>query len=352
MKYNSALDGLRAVAISLVLISHFIEGPLEGAGTVGVDLFFALSGYLITSILLNEQRTAGRIDLTAFYVRRMLRIWPALFVLLGGYCVYALLSSTPYIHLRAALAAAVSAMNWMLALGIPEGYVGHAWSLSIEEQFYLVWPAVLAAVMARRLGVTRLLIVVIAVVIVWRGYLVWGGANTMRIYAGTDTHADPILIGCLLASITIPKSAARVLCRLWFLPFIALLAIALIPAWSGAWFSWAFTATGLIGAWLIIVVVNEPRGALASILSHKVAVWLGKRSYSLYLYHLPVLLLVGEVETGQVLLVVSLSLLAAWASYKFIEQPFLKFKPQPASASPPRAITSVSAPSGAKLKTV
>src|SRR6478672_7753381 len=139
-RYVPALDGLRAVAISIVLIAHSnLLGPNRG-GSVGVDIFFTVSGYLITTILLNQWVANGRIALGSFYLRRVLRIWPAFLAMLIVYvAASSLQSSASTVHLNAAMSAALSIMNWVQAFApspMNVGFVGHTWSLSIEEQFY------------------------------------------------------------------------------------------------------------------------------------------------------------------------------------------------------------------------
>lgn len=273
--YVPALDGVRAAAILLVLIAHYdvTGGWLGGCGEVGVDLFFVLSGYLITSIILSEWNETGRVRLRAFYWRRILRIWPAFLVLLAVYCAAIRVASSHVSdHFQAALAAALSFMNWVQALWDgPQGYVGHAWSLSIEEQFYLIWPALLILVVSRigQKALVPTLLVILFVGIVWRLYLAATGVPAIRLYAGTDTHADPILFGCILASLSASWPFREKFAGMQVGAWVFLGVIALIPAWSVRWFAWEFTATGVLGT-LIIIAAKGPDGF--EILSSKPAI--------------------------------------------------------------------------------
>jgi peptidoglycan/LPS O-acetylase OafA/YrhL len=196
--YFPALDGVRAAAIGLVLFQHFdvTGGWLDGAGLVGVDLFFALSGYLITSILLGEWRQTGTLALTAFYRRRVFRIWPAFLVFLAIVSGSALLRGANVgDQTQATLAAVFSYMNWSHALGHgPASSLWHCWSLSIEEQFYLVWPALLLVLLSRRgvEGVAPVIAALWLVGVLWRLWLAHEGASSWRFWrAAFWRHCPP-----------------------------------------------------------------------------------------------------------------------------------------------------------------
>lgn len=332
MKHVPALDGIRAVAVLLVIVAHF--GPpnfADGAGTIGVDIFFTLSGFLITSILLSEYSRDGTISLRSFYRRRVLRLWPALVAVLAIYAAAApLISTVPNLHYKAALAAALSYMNWYQAIAhSPEGFVGHAWSLSIEEQFYLIWPALLVVLL--RLGTRKAAITTSSILllggIAWRGYLTHLGVPPIRIYAGTDTHADPLLIGCLLAISTLPAIFREWLARTWAVAAMAVVAVALTPGWTTRNFMWEFTASGFLGAWLILAVMHRKSCALIAALSSSPMAWLGRRSYGIYLWHVPVMkvLVFATLSPGSRAAVgIPAALLIAAASYRFVEEPLTR----------------------------
>jgi peptidoglycan/LPS O-acetylase OafA/YrhL len=175
----AALDGLRGIAIALVLVHHsravFVPTANETfvpGGFLGVDLFFVLSGFLITSLLVAERDSSGHIRLTAFYRRRLMRLYPALVALLAVHAVYAARIDVPAEHERdAALSILFYYSNWRQSFTIPEG-LGHMWSLAVEEQFYLLWPIALLGLLAvtrRRWTVlTGILIAAIAGVALYR----------------------------------------------------------------------------------------------------------------------------------------------------------------------------------------
>ena len=211
-----ALDGLRGVAVLLVMVSHSpVVVPNEIAGIVlsdyvqggflGVDLFFVLSGFLITALLLREQSNHGGVRFRSFYGRRALRLLPALYVLLVVHALYARAAGLSWPNEVMTIKwALVYASNWQIVyhfFTIASG-LGHLWSLAIEEQFYLVWPAVLILFLGiRRNGrmVTVVLVGAIALIAVHR-YLIWsGGGNLLTLYIRTDTRADSLLVGALLS---------------------------------------------------------------------------------------------------------------------------------------------------------
>ena len=204
--YVPALDGLRALAVMLVLAAH-LGIPFMHGGVIGVDLFFVLSGFLITGLLLEEQERNGQIHYPAFYARRALRLFPALVLLLPLVGIAAHLSpeidkatgdlttgGIPWVLLYLA--------NWPRATGTQLGLFGHTWSLAIEEQFYLLWPAALFLLVRKRTDYPRALVVslsVAALVAVHRAVEWLQGAGIDRVANGTDMRADALLIGCATA---------------------------------------------------------------------------------------------------------------------------------------------------------
>ncbi len=196
-RYEPSLDGMRAVAVTCVVAFHATHW-LPG-GWAGVDVFFVLSGFLITSLLAQEIEASGSIDLGSFYLRRALRLVPALTVmLLASLAVAVLLPSRTLEDVRAIGLAGTYLMNWNRAFALfPQAWLGHTWSLAMEEQFYLLWPAILLLIRARR--PVTLISALVVLVTVWRLVLVLSGAPAERTYNGFDTHADGLLIGSALA---------------------------------------------------------------------------------------------------------------------------------------------------------
>lgn len=329
------LDGLRATAVIAVVVFHFLgEGALVG-GFLGVDIFFVISGYLITSLLLREQAMSGTVCLRRFYLRRARRLLPALFALLLVVGIVEVLRTlkaggSPFDTITLLFLSGTSTMNWARALGLSGGGIlGHIWSLSVEEQFYFLWPLALSAGL-RLLGKQRTLIAVcvtILLVVVWRILLVEGGALPERIYNGTDTRADALLIGCLLALQgveTIPqwvrKTGSIIGATLLLLMMSAL-------SWTSTFMNTlGFTVAAVCSAFLIMEAV-APHPLSSRILGSPAAVWVGLRSYSLYLWHYPVLIWLNMFEfrtaAEELMLGAILSVTLADLSFRFIERPLL-----------------------------
>jgi peptidoglycan/LPS O-acetylase OafA/YrhL len=234
--YKPALDGSRAVAILAVLLFHG-GAPGFGWGYIGVDLFFVLSGYLITSILLVEHAKVGRISLLDFYRRRALRLFPALAALCLTFLVYAAVAlDDPTQGIREVLIVALYAGNWIRAfsLGQPQ-YLGHTWSLAIEEQLYLVWPLLIWGVLFLSKGsaakALRLVVALAIASIGWRAILALQGATADRLYNGSDTRADALLIGAALAlALATPAVATPVASVARYLWLPAAVTIVVVPA--------------------------------------------------------------------------------------------------------------------------
>ena len=197
-KYIPAIDGMRAIAILIVVTSHLVKDGIIPGG-LGVTLFFFISGYLITGLLIDECEASGAIDIKYFYVRRFMRLAPALLTMVAVVSLtYLLVFGVTSI--KEILAAVFYFMNYYQimhgAMPIP---LGPLWSLAIEEHFYLVFPLVIALTWRFRERLFVSLIVVCVLVLVWRTILVAGGAEDFRTYIGTDTRIDSIVYGALLA---------------------------------------------------------------------------------------------------------------------------------------------------------
>jgi peptidoglycan/LPS O-acetylase OafA/YrhL len=336
-RYLPQIDGLRAVAVSAVLIDHCFGPRVLVGGHIGVDIFFVISGFLITGLLVDEIGRAGRASLRDFYMRRFLRIAPALlgvalFVVVA-LCAGSLVAKRLDLwgELKNVLYALASIMNWARAAGwTGGGFMGHTWSLSVEEQFYLLWPLALNATLKRleRKHYVTLLICAVVGVAVWRGLLAWNGASAERLYNGADTRADGLLLGAALA-----LAGTRWLSAfprwLWPVPLVVLTAVAVSTPWSAPFLAFGgFTLVAVCAAWLVALAVQDDAPFVAALKS-PVALWIGRRSYSLYLWHYPILMLFSFAKIRSPLTdiaTVLLSLLAAHLSYSFIEQPFLRMK--------------------------
>ena len=353
LTYLPALDGVRAVAVVGVLAFH---GGLSwaGGGFLGVDVFFVLSGYLITSLLLAERARTGRIALGEFWKRRAARLLPALLlvvaaVLLGA---RALLPAEDQGRVRGdGVAALLYVANWRMTWGGDDYFaqtaapspLQHTWSLGIEEQFYLVWPLVVVLLVAgggalalRRSGLWRLLFVCVAGVVVSTALLaaLHSAADPARAYYGTDTRGAALMVGAGLA-VLLALRGDRPVSRTLRRATVALAVVA--TAWLG-WVGvgadggdrWLYRG-GLLSVALAVAVVLAhvvlvPDGWAAYLLSRRPLVLLGRISYGVYLWHWPVFIAVNAGRTGRtgpelfaIRVLVTLGLAAV--SYVLVERP-------------------------------
>jgi peptidoglycan/LPS O-acetylase OafA/YrhL len=329
--YHPAFDGLRAVAILMVIAFH--DRRLVG-GFLGVDLFFALSGFLITAILLEEWDATRSIHLPRFYARRFLRLAPALYtfvlvVYAGTHWFRPELAS--WLEGRWAVATLLYVPNLLIAFGreYPIGAVSICWSLGIEEQFYLVWPLAFRTLLRRGLSeraIAALLLVPIVAAAALRLALVSSpGPNVwLRVYFAPDTRADALLVGCVvalaLARAVRAHAAAKAVGALAGAAVLALLATShhiMAFVSSPMLFSASATASALMVAGLL-----GPRW-LRRPLEWAPLVYIGRLSYSLYLWH-EMGIMFGA--PGGTLGKAALLLALAAASHHLVERPFLKLK--------------------------
>lgn len=333
-----SLDGLRAIAILVVMAFHASIPGFFG-GRAGVDMFFVLSGFLITTLLLQEHAREGVIRLRAFYMRRILRLYPALIAALLGAIVLAALK-VPIFHaghgslentLRGAPFVLLYTMNIARAAGwTGGGFIGHTWSLAIEEQFYLVWPIVVIAVMRR--GNRRVLLGWLALgcaitSAALRAGLEHEGIDGELLYNATFSHVDGIFLGCAVGVLWCvrPDVVGRIARPL--VVAVAVIVCAVIIVSGQSMNTYGYLLIVVATAVILGHLLHDRSSRLSKALSHRAAVAIGKRSYGLYLYHWPIFLFIG-IDTRPIILIAgfSLSFAAAWVSYAYIEQPFLRMK--------------------------
>ncbi|MEW6583771.1 MAG: acyltransferase, partial [Actinomycetota bacterium] len=340
------VDGLRAVAVAAVVAFHLGAGWLPG-GFLGVDVFFVISGYLITSLLLAEREATGRVDLKRFWVRRARRLLPAVFVMLAVVlAVMVVLHAGELARLRGAVAASVGYVtNWyFVAADVPyfeqfgrPSVVLHLWSLAVEEQFYLVWPPVLAvglAVAGRRV-MTAVAVAAAAgsVVLAWVMFDPFEAAD--RIYYGTDTRAVGLLVGVALA-FRLPAgrlgpvgARRRRVSDVVGLAAAAALAVTFVrlDETGARLYQGGFLVTALVTA-ALIAAAAQPGTVTGRVLGWAPFAWVGVRSYGIYLWHWPVIQLTRPDRDvpldGPVLAAVqvALTVAVAAASYRWVEAPF------------------------------
>jgi peptidoglycan/LPS O-acetylase OafA/YrhL len=309
--YQPALDGLRAFAVVAVLLYHGGVSWASG-GYLGVDVFFVLSGFLITTLLVEEWRGTGRIGIGSFYVRRARRLFPALVPVLAfvAYFAVALAPDSQLASIRNDVLATLGyVMNWRLVAagrGYFDAFTGlsplkHTWSLAVEEQWYVVWPVVAALLLGRRAvrGRLRLAAVVTAALLVasavWMVALARPGVDPSRVYYGTDTRAQELLMGALLAFVCALAGTAivrlerrRLLDLAGVCGFGALLALC---AWVGpgthSLYEGGMTAFAALVA-LVVLSAVQPGGLLRRALGLPPLRYVGLLSYGLYLWHFPI----------------------------------------------------------------
>jgi peptidoglycan/LPS O-acetylase OafA/YrhL len=375
LSYLPPLDGLRGLAVLAVMLYH-LAIPVSGrmffeGGFLGVDIFFVLSGFLITSLLLQEWNGNGSIDMRRFYQRRALRLLPAvLFLLITlaiGLAVAALISDRAHNEARDGLKNIPSALfyfaNWVEAFRLWDmGLIRMTWSLSIEEQFYLLWPISLRFLLKRGVGPKTLLGLTFGLAMVsslWRIALTQSGASWERVYFGSDTRADAILIGCSLGIIAtsgwLPSSdqARTWVQRIAVFGGLGLGAVMLVGP-GAFYFRGGLTVVALATAAIIAHFLLSPKSWVAGVLSIAPLIWVGKRSYGLYLWHSMLFLGIRTYLSPEIfgaenvdesgfnlisrLFAIVVSFAAAAFSYTWIEQPFLRRKDKMHHAPAPAVV--------------
>nr|WP_275578471.1 acyltransferase family protein [Yimella sp. NH-Cas1] len=347
MPYRPALDGLRGVAVAAVVVFHLNKSALPG-GWLGVDLFFVLSGFLITSLLLTEHNRWGRISLGGFWASRARRLLPSLVLML-----LAVLTASAFLaeHGRRpaiggdVLAAFFYVANWRFLLGDEQYFatiampspVRHTWSLSIEEQFYFVFPLLLAAllvVVRRRVQLAVVLGVLATASALWMSVKYVPGVDPSRVYYGTDTRIFELLIGAAAGALLgAHEFAERTRWRVdgmierlaW--PAIALFVSSffLVDENSPFVFRGGLALLCLIAVVPIVAASARTRNSFQRVLGWEPLRGLGLISYSLYLWHWPVIVFLNaEIVANpwvRALAQVTLSLGLAYATWRFVEQP-------------------------------
>lgn len=392
-RYIPALDGLRTLAVVAVVLYHLNLTWAQG-GLLGVTIFFVLSGYLITRLLLNEVAKTGRIDLKSFWIRRIRRLFPAVVTVVVVTCALCtifnhvmltkmrpdILPSLLFFNNWWQIAQNVSYFN---ALGDPSPLT-HFWSLAIEEQFYLIWPLLLLAMVSMHVSKpnTRRVVLGLAAASALAMMVLYNpAADPSRVYYGTDTRVFSLLLGAWMAFIPdrdlapvrlahrlglnrlsraakhgknaedkpskkVDESADTALAqpsalvRFWSSPasidvlgVVGLVGLAAMVALTNGYTAFQYRGGTLLCSILTLMVIAacvQPQGMVARALSAEPLVWIGKRSYSIYLWHYPLLLLMNPVANisdtpwWQYILQVLVVVAVAECSYRFIETPFRK----------------------------
>jgi len=361
-----ALDGMRAVFVLGVIAFHLwadAERWTIDPGSVGVVGFFALSGYLITGLLIKEHDSTGRVHMAYFYARRALRLLPALCFFLGVWFLVDLffqngqfLATVPSAHtpgspvfwltgLEAVGAALLYVTNWLNVephWHLWYGYspISHLWTLAVEEQFYVIWaPVMLLLLRLRRHAATLLAAAIAVIALADPIFLSSSGFN--RVYFGTDTRCAALFCGALCAFIG-STDGWRFLRRSQWAPLLGAVILGAIY-----WSAYALRQegdrslwnTGLIVCSLacalgVVFIVERPQGAAGRLLSSPSLVAIGKRSYAIYLWSYVLNTWLRDTGFFESFLVIGLSFLAAEISYRFVELPALRYKHHFTTATP------------------
>lgn len=346
-KYVPSIDGLRALAVIAVIAYHLSFGWASG-GFLGVDIFFVLSGYLITNILLTEWENNERIDLKRFWIGRFRRLIPAVYLMIVVVVVFAVIFNRPLLAtLRGdATASFLYVSNWWFifhnvsyfdSFGMASP-LKNLWSLAIEEQFYLIWPLFLFGALKfikKPKVILRIIIIAAILSAVWMAILYSPDGDPSRVYYGTDTRAFGLLLGGALAFVwpftrlspNIPRKGkltvniAGTVSVLIFLFCVVNLNEYDSFLYRGGMFLIA------INAIVMIATIAHPASYLSKLFSFKPLRWIGMRSYGIYLWHYPIITLttpVTEVGTPNLIraaLQVAATLIIAELSYRFVETP-------------------------------
>lgn len=334
----------------LVMVFHsnipsFYGDKLLQGGFIGVDIFFVLSGFLITFILVNEFDRSGTIRIINFFIKRSLRLGPALLVLVSIYCAasfFVLDLSAAYKNYIEAIITVCYMSNWARAfLYYPPDFLGHTWSLAIEWQFYLVWPFILLfALKITRSRVSLLIFVLSLATVSWflRIYLGQTGSTIARLYNGLDTRVDGLMIGGALAVLLsseiffdfVEDTVSKYLPWLSWLSILVIVSIAFLGNWyKFGMHYWGFILVGISSGIVILDLTLRSSSFFGRLMRQKSLVWVGTISYGLYLWHYPIFRTVnaagfhGMAKYG---LYFGLTLFFTTLSYYFVELRFLRKK--------------------------
>lgn len=347
-RYISGFDGIRTIAVIGVIVYHLLPYSLQG-GYLGVPIFFVVSGYLITDLLLQEYEQNGRIDVLSFYGRRMKRLYPALVTMVLTTAAYiTLFQRSLFVNLKAIITTnLLYVYNWW-EIGHGQSYFDrfngespftHLWSLSIEGQFYLFWPVILILLLSlfrQRKQIFYLILGLALLSAIWMGVLYVGVASTNRVYYGTDTRMFAILLGVALAFLwpatklktELPVKAKHLLDGTGIVSMVLIIWLFLTMSGQST-----FTYRGgmflftLLSA-ILVATVAHPAGVMNRVLSNRLFDWVGKRSYGIYLYQFPIMIFYEAKVTNiadhpviNALIETLLILIVSDVSYRYLERP-------------------------------
>ncbi|MGV3244789.1 acyltransferase family protein [Staphylococcus sp. 11261D007BR] len=346
-RYLPGLDGFRAVAVIAIIIFHLNPLWLPG-GFLGVDTFFVISGYLITSLLLAEFQNTQRIDLIGFWTRRLKRLIPAVFFMITIVVLYTIIFEPQIFYnvKKDAVAAIFYVSNWWYIFEDVDYFnqfavepFKHLWSLAIEEQFYLFFPAILLICLKifKERGTFFIIWAVSLLSLILMIILSFtiGDQNYSRLYFGTDTRLQTLLLGSLLSFLwppfklkaTISKKQNSLVSLIGLISIAVLIVLFFVISDQDIWlYRGGFYLISVLTL-IVIAVAVVPSGIFSKILGNPVFVYIGKRSYSLYLWHYPIIVFLhshfvnGQIPFYVYIIDIVLMLLMTEISYHFIENP-------------------------------
>ncbi|MGJ5178417.1 acyltransferase family protein [Bradyrhizobium oligotrophicum] len=357
--YVPAHDGMRGLMTLGVVVAHVSHRHVPGA-VLYIDLFFVASAYYITGLLLRDIDKHGHIRFREFYARRFARIVPPLLLMLAAYLLFTWLLRPPFLPAleRAAIAISYISNYWYVFDPKTIEDIGHTWTLSTEEQFYLLWPLTFA-LLVKHFGVNWRLVgaicAIAAAIWAWRLSLLLDGAEWRRLYTAFDTRADALMAGCAMAVTLrlVPLGAYPVLDRL-----LPKLAWPLLVYWvaitflfwpadgpSMNYYYFGSMVCGVLPGILTLTMLARSHGTICHrVFERPEAVFLGRIFYGIYLWHLPILNFLdsyGMPWFPRLVVGLALSIVAATLSYAYLERHFLRRRspPQPLASQPPVTVT-------------
>nr|WP_160038488.1 MULTISPECIES: acyltransferase family protein [Paenibacillus] len=351
-RYMPGIDGLRALSVLAVIAYHLNLKWAQG-GLLGVGIFFVISGYLITDQIVSEWKKHNSLDLMNFWIRRARRLLPAMIAMLMFVAVCLLFVDSSRLEALKGdfLSSLLYVNNWYLifhevsyfeSFG-PASPIGHLWSLSIEEQFYVVWPLLLVLglkITRRRRKLVLMILGLAAVSALAMAMIYVPGTDPSRVYYGTDTRAFALLIGAALAIVWpsrklrehVSRVARGVLDITGLLGIVVLLILMhRINEYDDFLYHGGFVIISFIAA-AVIAVLAHPSSFVGRIMGCKPLRWIGMRSYSLYIWHYPVIILTNPavntdgISVGRIILQLTFSLILSALSFKYIEVPLRRGK--------------------------
>ena len=333
-RHLPGLDGLRALCVLSVIASHSGLAPLGG---LGVNTFFVLSGFLITWLLLEEWNKSSDISLKNFYVRRVLRIFPAYYVFIIITISADLILDNPQIK-PAIIPALTYTVNYFNVIYDHPGLsVAHAWSLAIEEQFYLIWPALLIYILRKDVKlVAPILLLIILASMTWRS-TAWSifEFGSSYVYNAFETRVDSLASGCLLAVLFNIPSAKKLLFRHLTSPVLSILAFSLVIGLhlfgsDDYRYMPGYTVSSLLAAIILVQIMSQSTNGIWQVLENPVLKYMGVISYPMYLWHGRCIELTGKIgitaEWPEFIVSTIITIAVASGSYYIIEKPFLRMK--------------------------